>query len=175
LLVKFEAGNVGMLVNKMKDLWETMNDKHEFSFTFLDSYYEGLYKEEQQMGKLMGIFSLLAIFIASLGLFGMASFMAEKRTKELGIRKTLGATTYSLVMMLLQKFTIWVVLANVIAWPIAWWFLKDWLANFAYHIEQQWWIFLLGAILALSIAVFTVLYQALKTARINPVNSLRYE
>lgn len=175
LLVKFEAGNVNMLVNKMKHLWETMDDKHEFSFTFLDTYYEGLYKEEQQMGKLMGLFSLLAIFIASLGLFGMASFMAEKRTKELGIRKTLGATTSSLVTMLLQKFTIWVVLANVIAWPIAWWFLKDWLANFAYHIQQQWWLFLLGAILALSIAVFTVLYQALKTARINPVNSLRYE
>ncbi len=175
LLVKFEPGNVSSLVTQMSDLWQSMDDKHEFIFAFLDNYYEGLYKEEQQMGKLMGLFSLLAIFIASLGLFGMASFMAEKRTKELGIRKTLGATTSSLVTMLLHKFTIWVVLANIIAWPVAWWFLKDWLANFAYHVEQQWWLFVLGALMALFIAVFTVLYQALKTARVNPVNSLRYE
>jgi putative ABC transport system permease protein len=117
----------------------------------------------------------LAIFIASLGLFGLASFTAEQRTKEIGIRKALGDSVSGIILLLIKEFTKWVLVANVIAWPIAYWAMNRWLQNFAYRINVGLGTFVLAALLALVIALLTVGYQAVKAARVNPVVALRYE
>jgi putative ABC transport system permease protein len=121
------------------------------------------------------VFSCLAILIACLGIFGLASFTAEKRTKEIGIRKVLGASVSGIIMNLSKEFTKWVVLANVIAWPIAYYFMNNWLHNFAYRINLNIWIFILSGLAALAIALLTVSYQSIKAATADPVDSLRYE
>ena len=121
------------------------------------------------------IFSLLAIFISCLGMFGLISFEAERRTKEIGIRKTLGASIPGVVMLLTRDFTKWILIANIIAWPLAWYFMSKWLQNFAYRIDMSWWIFALAGGLALLIALLTLSWQAIRAATANPVDSLRYE
>ncbi|MFQ5638926.1 MAG: ABC transporter permease [bacterium] len=126
------------------------------------------------MGRLANVFASIAIFIACLGLFGLASFAAEKRTKEIGIRKVLGAPVMALISMLTKEFTRWVVLANLFAWPLAWIAMNQWLQNFAYRIEISWWVFVLAGSLALVIALLTVSTQAIRAALANPVESLRY-
>ena len=120
-------------------------------------------------------FSLLAEFIACLGLFGLASFIAEQRTKEIGIRKALGATISSIVVLLTKEFTKWVLLPNIIAWPLAYLAMNQWLQNFAYRINIALGVFILAALLAFVIALLTVGYQAIKAAKANPVEALRYE
>ena len=121
------------------------------------------------------MFAGIAIFVACLGLFGLVAFTAERRTKEIGIRKVLGASVSGIVMLLSKDFVKLVLIANVIAWPIAYWAMRDWLANFAYRINLDWQIFALSGGLALVVAVLTVGYQAWKAARANPVDALRYE
>ena len=146
-----------------------------FEYSFLDEDIDNLYKTEQRIGNLVRYGTFLAIFIACLGLFGLASFMAEKRTKEIGIRKVLGASISGIVLLLTKEFTKWVILANLIAWPIAYFVMRGWLQNFAYHINIGIGKFLLAAALALVTALITVSFQAVKTATSNPVDSLRYE
>jgi len=146
-----------------------------FEYSFLDEDIDSLYKAEQQIGNLVRYGTFLAIFIACLGLFGLASFMAEKRTKEIGIRKVLGASVSGIVLLLTKEFTKWVILANLIAWPIAYFVMRGWLQNFAYHVNIGLWTFMLSAALALVTALITVSFQAVKTAASNPVDSLRYE
>ena len=121
------------------------------------------------------IFSFLAIFIACLGLFGLASFVADRKTKEIGIRKVLGASVPGLIGLLSVNFTKWVLLSNIIAWPVAWFAMNRWLQNFAYRINIGIWIFFVSGLLALLIALLTVSYQAIKAAMCNPVEALRYE
>jgi len=121
------------------------------------------------------LFAGLAVFIACLGLFGLASFTAEKRTKEIGIRKVLGASVPNLLFMLSREFTRWVVVANLIAWPVAFYFMEDWLENFAYKTVITWDIFLLAGGVALAISILTVVFQAARAALANPVAALRYE
>jgi putative ABC transport system permease protein len=133
------------------------------------------YKAEEKLSKIFSYFTFLAIFIASLGLFGLASFTAEQRTKEIGIRKALGASVSEIILLLSKEFTKWVLVANVIAWPIAYWAMNRWLQNFAYRINVGLGTFVLAALLALVIALLTVGYQAVKAARANPVEALRYE
>jgi len=146
-----------------------------FEYSFLDEDIDNLYKTEQRIGNLVRYGTFLAIFIACLGLFGLASFMAEKRTKEIGIRKVLGASISGIVLLLTKEFTKWVIIANLIAWPIAYFVMRGWLQNFAYHINIGIGKFLLAAALALVTALITVSFQAVKTATSNPVDSLRYE
>ena len=146
-----------------------------FEYSFLDEDIDNLYKTEQQIGNLIKYGTFLAIFIACLGLFGLASFTAEKRTKEIGIRKVLGASVSGIVLLLTKEFTKWVILANLIAWPIAYYVMSRWLQNFAYHVNIGIWTFLLSAALALVTALITISLQAVKTAASNPVDSLRYE
>ena len=117
----------------------------------------------------------MAIFIACLGLFGLASFMAEQKTKEIGIRKTMGASVNNIVRSLFKQFTRWVLLSNIIAWPLAYLLMKAWLQNFAYHTNIKWWIFPVSALMALCIALLTVSIQAVRAANANPVDSLKYE
>lgn len=121
------------------------------------------------------VFSFLAIFIASLGLFGLASFVTEQRVKEIGIRKVLGASIFELVSLLSKEFAKWVLVANLIAWPAAYYFMNNWLQDFAYRINIGWWVFVLSGFGAFAIALITVSFQAIKAATANPVESLKYE
>ncbi len=124
---------------------------------------------------MFGIFAGLTIFVASLGLFGLAMFTAEQRTKEIGIRKVLGATVGYIVGLLSKEFLKLVLIANVIAWPLAWWAMNKWLQDFAYRINLSWWIFVIAGLMAVLIAILTISFQAIKAALANPVKSLSAE
>ena len=155
--------------------WENFFPGMPLDYSFLDVDYNTLYNNERFTGKTFTLFSLIAIFIACLGLFGLTSFMAERRTKEIGIRKVFGASVPGIVVMLSKEFTKWVVISNGVAWPVAYYFMNKWLQNFAYRIDMGIWIFFLSAILALAVALVTVSYQSIRAATANPVDSLRYE
>jgi putative ABC transport system permease protein len=146
-----------------------------FTYHFLDEQLASLYPTEQVTGKLMRYISSLAIFISCLGLLGLASFSVERRTKEIGVRKVLGASTQGIYLLIIKEFSKWVLLANLIAWPIAWSAMNKWLQNFAYRIDLTIWPFLLSGLLALLIAFLTVSWQVVRAATANPVDNLRYE
>ena len=134
-----------------------------------------LYKSDKKTSKISAVFSILAIFIACLGLLGLISFITEQRTKEIGIRKVLGASAYEIIFLLLREFVKWVLIANVIAWPVAYYIMNNWLKDFAYRINISIWIFILSGAMALIIALLTISMHAIKAATANPVKSLRYE
>jgi putative ABC transport system permease protein len=134
-----------------------------------------LYQAEERLRQVVVFFASLAIFIAGLGLLGLASFLAEQRTREIGIRKILGATVAQVTVLLSKDFLKLVIAANLIAWPVAWYVMKRWLENFAYRSDISWWIFLMSGGVALVIALLTVSFQAIRAALANPVESLRYE
>ena len=146
-----------------------------FAHRFLNEDFDNLYRSEQRMGKIFTYFAILAILISSLGLFGMASFIAEQRTREIGIRKVVGSSISNIIILLSKEFTRWVLISNIIAWPIAWLIMNKWLQNFAYQSKIYWWIFVVAGLTALLIAFMTVAIQTIKTARRNPADSLRYE
>jgi putative ABC transport system permease protein len=175
VFVKLDAADIPNTLIDIESTWKSFFPDTPFDFHFLDEAYERLYRSEQQMGTLFNSFTILAVFISCLGLFGLASFMAEKRTKEIGIRKVLGASVIGIVALLNKQFTKWVLIANIIAWPIAYYAMFRWLQGFAYRINLGIWIFALAAIVALGIAVVTVSYQSIKAALANPADSLRYE
>jgi putative ABC transport system permease protein len=127
------------------------------------------------VGKIFAVFAILAVFIGCLGLFGLAAFMVEQRTKEIGIRKVLGATAPGIIRLLMREFVILVAAANIIAWPVAFFVMKRWLKDFAYRISIGAWIFIAAGVLTLFIAMLTVIFQAMRAAFMNPVDSLRYE
>jgi putative ABC transport system permease protein len=173
--IKIKPGEVTRTINYIKEITTAFAPDYPFRFEFLDKTYNRLYEMEIRMGKIINIFTLLAIFISCLGLFGLASYTIEKRTKEIGIRKVLGASVPKITSMLSLEFLKWVVLANVIAWPVAWYFMGQWLDNFVYRIDLNWWIFLLAAMIGLVLALLTVIFQSTKAAVSNPIDSLRYE
>ncbi len=175
VFVKLDAGTVAATLNHMKAAWKTLFPDTPFEYHFLDEDYDKLYRSEQRMGTLFDHFTALAVVISCLGLFGLASFMAEKRTKEIGIRKILGASVSGIVVLLNKEFTKWVLVANVLAWPVAYYAMSKWLEGFAYRINLDIWIFVLAALIAYAIAVGTVSYQSVKAAVANPADSLRYE
>jgi putative ABC transport system permease protein len=146
-----------------------------FSYYFYDESLKAQYSAEQRMETIFKYFSFLAILIASLGLFGLASFSAAQRIKEIGIRKVLGATVTDITLILSREFVMLVVLSNVIAWPVAYYVMNRWLENFAYRTGISWPTFLLAGAIALSVALLTVSYQAIRAALANPVEALRYE
>ncbi len=152
-----------------------MNPAYPFDYTFLDERYDRMYRGEKAISKLLGSFAILAIFVACLGLFGLASFAAQQRTREIGVRKVLGATTSQLLMLLSREFVWLVVIANLIGWPVAWYFMNQWLDEFAFHVDMSWWMFPLAGIVALLIAILTTSFQAYSSATANPVKSLRHE
>jgi putative ABC transport system permease protein len=157
--------------------WSQMYSNLPMDYYFLDSVFERQYRSEERLQRLFGYFSSLAIFIACLGLLGLASFAAEQRTKEIGIRKVLGSSVSGIVGLLSREFTWLVLVANVIAWPAAYLVSRAWLKSFAYriNINGQFGYFIAAAVLALLIAWITVSFQALKAAHTNPIDSLRYE
>ena len=146
-----------------------------FSYRFLDDSFNDMYSSDQRVGKLAISFAILAILIACLGLFGLATYMAEQRTKEIGIRKVLGASVNNMVSMLSKDFIKLVLIASVIAFPVAWWAMHKWLQDFAFRITIGWWVFIAAAVIALLIALLTVSSQAIRAALSNPVKSLRTE
>ena len=151
------------------------NPNSPFEFSFQDEQFESMYRNESTMGTLATFFAILAIFISCLGLFGLASFTAEQRTKEIGIRKVLGASIPNLVLLLSKEFIKLVAMAFALAAPMAYYFMTGWLDDFAYHTSLKWHLFAFAGILSLIIAFFTVSYQAIKVALANPIESLRYE
>lgn len=163
------------VVGFLEKQWKSMAPGMPFSYRFLDESFEQMYRAEQRMGKLALIFSTLAILVACMGLFGLATFAAEQRTKEIGIRKVLGASVHGIVEMLSLDFVKLVLFAAAIALPLSWWFMQKWLMNFAFRVSIQWWVLPLAALIALVIALGTVSYQAIKAALMNPVKSLRTE
>ena len=148
---------------------------YPFSYSFFDEEFEKVYFTEQRMGRIFGAFAILAIFIACLGLFGLVAFAAVQRTKEIGIRKVMGASDSKIFLLLSKEFIRWVLLANLIAWPIAYFAMNKWLQNFSYRIHLGISAFLISGGTALLIAYFTVSYQSIKSARSNPIDSIRYE
>lgn len=174
-LFKLNAANTENAVAAIKNKWSSMAPGIPFSYRFLDDSFNEMYKAEQRAGSVALIFSVLAITIACLGLFGLIAFMAEQRTKEIGIRKVLGAGVRDVVLMLTKGLLKLVTIAALIALPLAWWCMHSWLQNFAYRIHMNWWIFIAAGIIALLIALITVASQAIKAALANPVKSLRTE
>ena len=146
-----------------------------FEYEFLDESFDSMYRQERRVGKVAITFALLAIIIACLGLFGLATYIAEQRTKEIGVRKVLGASVINIVRMLSKDFVKLVLLAFLIAAPIAWWFMNKWLEDFAYRIDLSWWIFAATGLISLTIALITLSFQAIKAALSNPIKSLRTE
>ncbi len=155
--------------------WKILFPGHPFEHFFLDTDFDRQYRADEQIGRIFGIFTLLGLFIACLGLLGLASFTAESRTKEIGIRKVLGASVTEIVFLLSKQFTKWVLLANCLAWPLAYYFMDRWLKNFAFRINIGIVTFLLSGLLVLAIALLTVSFQSFKAATADPVDSLRHE
>jgi putative ABC transport system permease protein len=155
--------------------WSRLSPAFPFEYTFLDEDFDKLYRADEKVGRIVGIFSLLAVIVACFGLFGLASFAAEQRTKEIGIRKVLGASVAGIILLLSREFTKWVLVANILAWPIAYYVMNRWLENFAYKTSPGIRIFVLSGLLAFAIALATVGYQAVKAAVSDPIDSLRYE
>ncbi len=168
-----KTADVAGLLTTMNKKWSELHAEVPFSYSFLDDRFNNTYKNEQHIGLILGIFAGLTIFVACLGLFGLATYTAEQRTREIGIRKVLGAGITSIVTLLSKDFVRLVVVAFLIAAPVAWWVMNQWLLDFAYRLPISWWIFALAAILALLISLFTIGYRAIRAASANPTESLR--
>jgi len=173
--VRISPTDVSRSIDFLKAKWQALVPGQTFQYSFLDEDFDNLYKAEMRLGKIFTVVTFLAIFIACLGLFGLAAFEALQRNKEMGIRKVLGASAAGIVVLLSKEFTKWVLLANIIAWPVAYYAMNRWLQNFAYRINIGPLIFLQSAVLAFIVALLTVSYQAMKVSLANPVDTLRYE
>jgi putative ABC transport system permease protein len=175
LIVKTNTKDIAGLLNTMKKNWNELKGEVPFSYTFLDDRFNNSYQSEQKIGLILSIFAGVTIFVACLGLLGLATFTAEQRTKEIGIRKVLGASITSIVSLLSIDFIKLVFIAFIIATPVAWYMMNKWLQDFAYKTNISAWIFILAALLAITITIITVSFRAIRAAVVNPVNSLRSE
>ena len=175
IFVKIAPEDIPATIALLKDKWQELAPNQPFNYSFLDQKFAQLYRSEERWSTIVKYSSMSAIFIACFGLFGLSALVIAKRTKEIGIRKVLGASVAGIILLLSKEFSKWVLLANIFAWPIAWYAMNKWLQNFAYRINIGWWPFLLAGVLVLVIALLTVSYQAIRAALANPVESLRYE
>jgi putative ABC transport system permease protein len=173
--IRISPQNIPDTLSFLSEKWKQHNPLRPFQYYFLDDTFDAQYRADERLSQIFSHFSILAIFIACLGLFGLASYTAEQRTKEIGIRKVLGATISGIVKLLTKEFSKWVIVANIIAWPIAYFAMQKWLQGFAYRTSLSLHIFVLSAVIALAIALLTVSYQALRAAKADPIRSLRYE
>ena len=173
--IKLSTTNIPSTMQSIKKLWEQTFPNNVYEYRFLDDKIASFYKRENQLAELYKIFAAIAIFLSCLGLYGLASFMAVQRIKEVGIRKVLGATAANIIYLFSKEFIILISIAFVIATPIAWYFIHQWLQDYAYRIEISWWVFLIGGIAAIVIALVTVSFKAIKAALANPVDCLRSE
>lgn len=173
--VRLKSGKYDDVISYINKSWKKFANNLPIEYTFLNEEYDTLYKNEKQTKQLFVVFSMLAIFIACLGLLGLTSYMVEQRTKEVGIRKVLGASTSTITLILSANFVRWVLLSNLFAWPIAYYLMTKWLEDFAYRVSISWWIFIVAGLLSILIALITISYQSIKAATRNPIESLRYE
>ena len=175
VVVRTKPGATEATIKALEKISVLLNPSYPFSYNFLDQDLANLYKGEQQMGNLFNVFAILAIFISCMGLYGLSAFMAEQRTKEIGVRKVLGASVFNVVYLLSTGFTKLILIATVIAIPVAWFAINSWLKSFAYRVSADWVVFLTAPLAALVIAWITVSYESVKAAVANPVKSLRTE
>ncbi|MEP7376965.1 MAG: ABC transporter permease [Chitinophagaceae bacterium] len=174
-VVRIAPKSAAAAISRIQNVWKKYIPESPLEYTFLDDTFNELYKEDQQTSFLILVFAIIAIVISGMGLFSLAAFEAEQRTKEIGIRKVLGATVAGIAMLLSKDFVKLVCIGILIASPIAWWAMNKWIQNFAYRIDIGWWIFLLAGLIAVMIALITVSFQSIKAAITNPVKSLRTE
>jgi putative ABC transport system permease protein len=169
------AHSIQETIEKAKQNYEAFFPGNPFDYFFLDDFFNQKYQADQQFGKVFGLFAALAILVACLGLFGLASFTITQRTKEIGIRKVLGASESNILFLLSKDFATLILLSNLIAWPMAYWGINQWLQNYPYRIGLSPWLFIIPALIVLAIALLTISVQTIRTARSNPVKPLRYE
>ncbi|HEY4964775.1 MAG TPA: FtsX-like permease family protein, partial [Puia sp.] len=165
------AATVGQIKNK----WKSMTASQPFEYSFMDEDFNKLYITEERTGQIFVSFAVLAILIACLGLFGLITYAAEQRVKEIGIRKVLGASVTSIVSLISRDFLVLICIASLVAFPLAWWAMRKWLQDFAYRVDIGWWAFAFAGIITVVIALLTISFQAVKAATANPVKSLRTE
>lgn len=175
MMVRMKPGDISNTLSKIESKWKTFVPGEPFDYNFLNASFDALYRSEQRMGSIFSIFTGLSLFIACLGLFGLSAYIAERRIKEIGVRKVLGASVPGVVTLLSKDFLKLTLVAAVIAFPIAWWWMNKWLEDFAYRININWTVFLIAGLCTLLIALLTVSFQAIKAAISNPVKSLRTE
>ncbi|WP_225309634.1 ABC transporter permease [Larkinella humicola] len=175
IIIRTQPGQTKQALASLETMWQQLNPKFPFTYQFADEAFQRLYRSETVVGTLANYFAFLAIFISCLGLFGLAAFMAEQRTKEIGVRKVLGASVTSIVSLLSQDFLKLVGVAIVLSSPVAWYAMNRWLQDYAYKVEIEWWVFALAGLLAVGVALLTISFQSIKAALMNPVKSLRSE
>ena len=175
ITVKYSGSNTGVIRSYVEDTWNKMHSFEKCNFSFLNDTINGLYNNERKVSALSTLLSLLGVLIACLGLLGLAIFITEQRRKEIGIRKVLGASTTKVIATISKQFVFWILIANLVAWPVAYIILRQWLQNFAYHIQPAWWMFGGAGAITLLIALITISSQSIKAAIANPVKSLRTE
>jgi len=173
--VRINPLNISDTLEFLRNKWNEIISGQSFEYTFLDEDFDSLYKSELRLGKIFSVVTSLAIFIACLGLFGLAAFSVEQRIKEIGIRKVLGSTSLKIVLLISKEYTRLVLIANFVSWPIAYYAMNKWLQNFAYKIHIGLELFILSGLLAFCISLLTVGYLSVKAAIANPVDALRYE
>jgi putative ABC transport system permease protein len=173
--IKIAGNNISAALETIKDAWQKYLPELPYQYTFLDERFSKLYEAEQRQETIFIAFACIAIFIACLGLFGLSAFAITQRVKEIGVRKVLGANVSTIVALLSKDFLKLVIIAALLAFPVAWYAMHNWLQDFAYRINIQWWVFILAGVLAAFIALITVSFQAIKAALANPVKSLRTE
>jgi putative ABC transport system permease protein len=175
LSIRLQRNDIFKTMSFLEDKWKEFYPGHPFDYFFLDDSFNSLYRSEEKMGSIFQIFTVLGLFISCLGLYGLSSYLLEQRTKEIGIRKVLGASLSRILVMVSKEFVKWIVLANIAAWPIIYFAMKKWLEGFAYRISIPFWAFLLSAVIVITISLLTISYQSAKAAMTNPADSLRYE
>lgn len=175
IAIRIHTDHPERVIASVEKIYKSIAPGQPFDYSFMDADFDRTYKAEQRMGSISFVFSILAILVACLGLFGLISYAAEQRTKEIGIRKVLGASVSNISTMLSKDFLKLVLIAALVSFPLAWWAMNKWLQGFAYRTKIEWWFFAIAGIVALLIALFTVSFQAIKAAIANPVKSLRSE
>lgn len=173
--IKINTANTSNTIDKINSVWTRFTPDYPLEYKFLDDNFEQLYNSEEKLRSLLWIFTSIAIFVGCLGLFGLAAYTAERRKKEIGVRKVLGASTKGIVLLLSKDFLKLVIISLLVASPVAWYFMNKWLQDFAYRINIGWWVFAIAGLIAISIALVTVSFQAIRAAVANPVKSLRTE
>jgi putative ABC transport system permease protein len=173
--VKISPQNYAAALNHLEKTWNEHVPDRPFQYIFLDEHFATLYLSDQQVSQIVGVIAGLAIFTACLGLFGLAAITTEQRTKEIGVRKVLGASVAGIIGLLLQGLLKLVLIASLFAWPVAYFSMQSWLRDFAYRIDIGWWTFIVATTMTLVIAIVTVGFQAIRAALANPVEALRYE
>jgi putative ABC transport system permease protein len=173
--VRIRPGDIPRTLGHIRSVWDAFLKRYPLEYSFLDSDYDALYHNEERTGRIFSVFAALAIGIGCLGLLGLASFAAEQKTREIGIRRVLGASVPGIMMLLSRDLIRWVALANLVAWPVAFFIMNGWLQNFAYRIGLNWFVFVLAGLITLFIAWFSTSFQAYKAARTDPVSALKYE